>query len=281
MLNFGRRFLSAKGIETAYKEAEDLLLFLLKKDRSSFYKDLHIEVQEPFILKYKNLLEKRTLGTPLQYILQEIDFCSIKLKITKGVFIPRPETELLVDEIINAIKKRGLQNSHINILDLGTGTGAIILSLIKELKESFGVGIDINPIALSLSWENAYLNKLEDRVFFVEGDIFSPEQFTISKKFDIIVTNPPYIPDEDMMTLQKEVKNEPFLALEGGKDGLTYYPYVFEWGVSFLKKDGLLAFEMGKGQWKRIKQIASEYGFRNVDIKRDYNGIERVGIVWK
>ncbi len=238
-------------------------------------------MQEPLILKYRNLLEKRALGTPLQYILQETDFFSIKLKITKGVFIPRPETELLVEEIINMIKDRRLQYSHINILDLGTGTGAIVLSLIKELEESFGIGVDINPIALSLSQENAYLNKLEDRAFFVEGDIFSPEQFTISKKFDIIVSNPPYIPDEDIITLQKEVKNEPFLALEGGKDGLTYYPYIFEWGLRFLKKDGFLAFEMGKGQWKRIREIAYQYNFKNGHTRRDYNGIERIGIVWK
>ncbi len=257
------------------------MIYLLKGDRNSLYRDFHKKVEDSFVLKYTDLLEKRSTGTPLQYILQETYFFSLRLKVIHGVFIPRPETELLVEETINMAKNRGLQKRNINILDLGTGTGAILLSLVKEFRRSFGIGIDINPIALSISSKNAHLNKLEYKVSFLEGDIFYPKQFTIYKKFDIIVSNPPYISDKEMRNLQKEVRNEPILALQGGKDGLIYYPYIFLWGEKFLKEDGFLSFEMGEGQWKEIKKIAHIYNFKKGYTKKDYNNIERIGIVWR
>ncbi len=269
--------MESHNIDTAYREAELLLLYLLREKRAFLYRNLHKNLPEDFFLKYHSLLKKRATGYPLQYIIQQIEFFSIKLKVIPGVFIPRPETELLVEELLCFIKK----HKEIKILDLGTGTGAILLSLLKEIDKSRGVGMDINPLALSVASQNAILNKIEDKAVFVEGDIFSPDQFTILEKFDIIVSNPPYVSDEEMLDLSTEVKYEPFTALNGGKNGMIYYPYIFKWGNMFLSSDGVLAFEMGKGQWKRISQMAKEYGFTHTYVRKDFNNIERIGIVWR
>ncbi len=260
-------------------EAELLLRSLLKMDRTSFYKNLKEEVREDIFPQYKSLLAKRATGFPLQYIIQYVEFFSVYIKVLPGVFIPRPETEILVEEVLRIANKR--DSTSLWILDLGTGTGAILLSILKKLKGARGVGIDINPLSVSLAYRNAVLNKLENRAIFVEGDIFSPEQFTISQKFDIIVANPPYISDAEIRDLQPEVLHEPFSALEGGKNGLRYYPHIFIWGIEYVKKGGFLAFEMGKGQWPEIRSIAQDYGFRNFYVREDLNGIERIGIIWK
>lgn len=225
------------------------------------------------------MLQKRAEGIPLQYILQYVEFCSLRLKVIPGVFIPRPETELLVEEVLHYIDKRSNFSYPINILDLGTGTGAVLLSLLKEIKDAYGIGIDKNSLALSLAKENAFLNNI-DNATFLEGDIFFPEKFVFSEKFDIITSNPPYIPNNEIKNLQREVRYEPLLALNGGEDGLLYYPYIFKWGKMFLKKYGIIAIEMGIFEWKDIKEIASSYGFSGY-FKKDFNNVERIGIFYE
>lgn len=225
------------------------------------------------------MLQKRAEGIPLQYILQYVEFCSLRLKVIPGVFIPRPETELLVEEVLHYIDKRSNFSYPINLLDLGTGTGAVLLSLLKEIKDAYGIGIDKNSLALSLAKENAFLNNI-DNAAFLEGDIFFPEKFVFSEKFDIIVSNPPYIPNNEIKNLQREVKYEPLLALNGGEDGLLYYPYIFKWGKMFLKKYGIIAIEMGIFEWKDIKEIASSYGFSGY-FKKDFSNVERIGIFYE
>ncbi len=227
------------------------------------------------------MLEKRVTHYPLQYILKEINFFNIKVKVSPGVFIPRPETEILVEETITLSKKFFSRFSPIHILDLGTGTGAILISLVKEIENAQGIGIDLNPLAISLSKENANLNNV-DKVSFIEGDIFSPERFTISKKFDIIVSNPPYISQKEISELQPEVvEYDPIMALDGGKEGLLFYPYILKWASLYLKEKGIIVLEIGKGQWDSIKKIITQFGFKDMYARKDFNNIERVGVVWR
>ena len=243
------------------------------------YSNYREEIDSAYILKDKELLEKRGSRFPLQYILKEIDFYSIKLKVSPHVFIPRPETELLVEEILYYTYNTSF-SAPIHILDLGTGTGAIILALLKEIKGSEGIGIDISEDAISLSKENAAINGIKN-VSFIKGDIFYPEEFTNSEKFDIIVSNPPYIPERDMESLQEEVKYDPLISLVGGEDGLLYYRYIFKWAVKFLKNKGILGFEIGEGEGVELREIAKSYGFSNIYVRKDFNNIERVMIIWK
>ena len=226
------------------------------------------------------MIEKRAQGYPLQYILKEIPLFFGHFYVEDGVFIPRPETEILIHEVLNFANLFEFKSEKLNILDLGIGSGIILISLVKYIANSYGIGIDKNLKALELAKKNASLNKVLDRTYFIKKDITEPEKFNENIKFDIIVSNPPYIPNNDIGSLSKEVLHDPIEALSGGDDGLVFYPYIFKWGKMHLKENGILGFEMGDGQVKDIEKIAYSMGFKNFLVKKDFNNMERVGIVW-
>jgi release factor glutamine methyltransferase len=218
----------------------------------------------------KQLIDERLQGIPLQYIIGTQEFMGLNFIVTKNVLIPRQDTEILVEEIIKRYKyQKGLK-----ILDIGTGSGAISISLAKFLKKSSIVSLDISKEALTVAKLNAMKNKVENQITFIESNLF--QNLTTDESFDIIVSNPPYIPSKDILDLQREVKDyEPMLALDGGEDGLDYYREITKNSVDFLKKDALLAYEIGYDQGIDVSKMLENH-FYNIEIIKDLQKHDRV-----
>ena len=197
--------------------------------------------------------------------------------VQEGVLIPRPDTEPLVEELIELC--RGKEN--LNILDIGTGSGAITISLAKYLNTSKVKSFDISDIALEVGKKNAISNEVDDRVEFIKSDLFSSIE-NKSIQFDVIVSNPPYIPKMDIETLHIQVKDyEPYTALEGGEDGLDFYRSITEQSRMYLKENGILAYEVGHDQAQDVSEIMKSNGYTKIYTKKDLQGIDRVVIGYK
>lgn len=209
-----------------------------------------------------DFLEKREKFMPLDYITGKSEFFGLKLNVNSNVLIPRPETELLVEEVLKVAKVGD------NVLDIGTGSGAIAIA-IKKNQDVNMFAVDISNKALAVAQQNAKENNAD--ISFIQGDLFDSIG---DKKFDIIISNPPYIPTRDIETLQNEVKDyEPHLALDGGVSGLDIYRRIINSLNNYLKRDGYVFFEIGIGQ---EKDIASMFDGYEVEVKKDYNGINRI-----
>lgn len=216
--------------------------------------------------KFSQALEKRKLNYPLQYILGKWWFLDLELKVQEGVLIPRPETELLVEETI----KRAGQSPR--ILDIGTGTGAIAISLSKHIKKSQVLGLDISPQAVDLARENASLNGVKN-IDFIVSDLYK----NVQGKFDIIVSNPPYISQEDKENLSKELSHEPDLALFSGDDGLDLIRLIIADSFKYLSEHGIILIEIGHNQGRALEELLGKAGF-DVEIIKDYNDFDRIAV---
>ncbi len=218
--------------------------------------------------------------TPLQYIMGRTEFFGLDLIVNEDVLIPRPETEMVVETVIGLAAKFARNTGEsCKILDLCTGSGNIAISLTKNTSNCKIVASDISEAALDVARQNASLNAVSDKVEFVKSDLFDE----IHGEFDIIVTNPPYIARNEFEGLQKEVLMEPHIALDGGEDGLDFYRSIVRDATSHLKDGGNIVMEIGFGQSALIRDIIeSREGIRVLDIKKDYNGIDRIVIAeWK
>jgi release factor glutamine methyltransferase len=228
------------------------------------------KISEDDLLKIKELIKKRVKGIPLQYLLGNQEFMGLNFVVTEDVLIPRQDTEILVEEIISRYKNE----SNLKVLDIGTGSGAISISLAKFLKKAQVFSIDISKEALTVAKLNAKKNKVSEQITFIESNLF--ENLTVEESFDIIVSNPPYIPSKDILELQREVKDyEPMLALDGGEDGLDYYREITKKCVDHLKKDGLLAYEIGYNQGIDVFKML-ENDFYHIEIIKDLQKHDRV-----
>lgn len=216
--------------------------------------------------EFLEIIEKRKQNYPLQYIFGKWEFYGLELFVDESALIPRFETEILVDEILKLDCKKD------KILDIGCGSGAISLALADNLKKSYVYGIDINKEAIKLSNKNKEKLNLKNVEFF-ESDIFSNIK---EKNFDIIVSNPPYIDEVDMKTLEKELSFEPQNALYGGKDGLFFYKKIISGSLDYLSTNGVLAFEIGYNQMKIISNLLIENGFEILLQKKDFAGFDRI-----
>ncbi|MEK6714775.1 MAG: peptide chain release factor N(5)-glutamine methyltransferase [Candidatus Omnitrophota bacterium] len=270
-------------------EKELILTNLLECSRHELYfknKPLSKEQER----ELSKILKLRCAGVPLQYILGFSEFMGIKFKVDKRALIPRPETEILVEtaiKYVSSIPACGgtgkYQVSSKNILDIGTGSGCIAVSLAKFLPNSKITAVDISQKALEIARENAGLNGIADQIEFMQSDLFSkfeipalPVGRRISN-FDIIVSNPPYICSDEIKKLPKEVQYEPKLALDGGCDGLNYYRRLIKESPSFLGEGGLLIMELGIGQLEQVKNISEQSKrFIFIEAIKDYNKINRV-----
>ncbi|MFH0790913.1 MAG: peptide chain release factor N(5)-glutamine methyltransferase [Candidatus Omnitrophota bacterium] len=258
-------------------EAELLFTQILGCNRLSLYLNESMPLARGKSQAVSLVLKRRIFGEPLQYILGKTEFMGLEFKVNKDVLIPRQETEILVETAINIVKL--LNCSTVKLLDLGTGSGCIAVSLAKFLQ---GVGItanDISKSALKTARENAVLNNVADRIEFVEGDLFDygQGQALSLPVYDLIVTNPPYIVTEEIDNLQREVQYEPRIALDGGADGLCFYRRIIKEAPAYLKENGFLIMEMGFNQCDAIKNIFRKSGkFEIIEIVKDYSGIERV-----
>jgi release factor glutamine methyltransferase len=219
-----------------------------------------------------SMVSRRLNGEPVQYITGRAEFMGLDFIVTKDVFIPRPETELLINEIC-----RGGFRDPLYILDLCTGSGNIAISLAKLIPQAEIVAADISEAALKIAEKNAIRHNVSDRIKFYKGNLFGALIFDKNPEFDIIICNPPYIKEDAFPYLQKEVKVEPEIALNGGKDGLDFYRIIAKESYRYLKKGGSILLEIGFGQAQAVKDIFSSNNIYEIyKIVKDFNEIDRV-----
>ncbi len=268
-----KEILEKYGIEDSIREAELIVSHCMNLDRVILYRD-NPAIPEKIDSKINELLKRRIKKEPIQYLLGYTEFRNLKINVGKGVLIPRPETELLVEEAIKEIKRlKSSGKDRLNILDLCTGSGCIALAIAKEFPENSVYGIDISEIALEYAFQNARLNGIKN-VTFVRGSLFEPLS---QLKYDLIVSNPPYIKRKDLINLQPEIKDwEPLDALDGGGDGLDYYRIIVPQAKNYLENNGVLVLEIGISQSDSIKKIAEETGYLEIRLVKDYANIERI-----
>ena len=262
IIKFGSNLLKEKKISSSILDSEILLSKVLNKTREDILINLDQKINKMSISVYKEYLKRRSSSEPIAYILGEKEFWSKKFYINKNTLIPRPETELLVDKILKIYGGK-----KISILDVGTGSGCIIISLLSNLKYSYGIGIDISKKAILVAKKNALRHKLTKRVKFLNKSLKN----IFSKKFDLIVSNPPYIDSKDMKNLSEDIKRyEPRIALDGGNDGLDLIKKVIYKSKSILKIKGMLALEIGNEQIKKVSKILIDNNFKIKHVIKDY-----------
>jgi release factor glutamine methyltransferase len=272
--------LGKAGIEDAYREAELVVTHALGIDRAVLYSEKNNPVPADIGLKIDEIVRRRVTREPLQYILGSVDFLGLKIKVGHGVLIPRPETELLAEEAIRAISHK---DAKVNILDLCTGSGCLALAIARVFPKAMAYGTDSEAAAINYAEENAKTNNIEN-VLFLEGSLFEPVEKRIAVAgerlfFDLIVSNPPYIRRDDLEKLQPEIRDwEPLPALDGGQDGLDFYRAIIPMSRKYLTADGVLLFEFGIHQAEGVIQMAKDAGFRDISVRKDYAGIERIFI---
>ncbi|NWF90971.1 MAG: peptide chain release factor N(5)-glutamine methyltransferase [Ignavibacteriaceae bacterium] len=272
VLKSSANYLENKGIKSARLNSELLLSHALKCRRLDLYLSFDRPLQKHELDLYRELLKRRSTHEPLQYIIGSVEFYGLEFKINPSVLIPRPETELLVENVIQNLK----QIESPKILDIGSGSGNITIALAKNLNGSSITGVDLSIEAIKTSEKNAELHNVKDRVNFVCRDIFNAWDFDLNA-FDAIVSNPPYISNLEFENIDDEVKLfEPRNALTDGLDGLSYYKRICLISKSLLKKSGRLFFELGFKQSNSVHKILNENGFKNIVIKKDYSDIDRV-----
>ena len=239
--------------------------------------NLNKELTKDQEILFNCFIEDRLKGRPIAYIVENREFMGLDFYVKEGVLIPRPDTETLVEELIDICKSK--ENLH--ILDIGTGSGAITISLAKYLPTSMVKSLDISDIPLEVGKQNAITNGVSERIEFIKSDLFNSIENT-DMKFDVIVSNPPYIPKCDIDTLHTQVKDyEPYNALEGGEDGLDFYRKITAQSKKYIKENGILAYEVGHDQAKDVAEIMVNNGYTNIYTKKDLQGIDRVVIGYK
>ena len=262
LLKEGSDILKKNNIQTNQLDAEILLSKLMNEKRERLIINSDKNVSNEIINNYNTLLERRSKKEPIAYIINHREFWSKDFYVNKHTLIPRPETELLCENVIKLFKDK-----EFNFLDIGTGTGCILLSILSELKKAKGIGIDVSKKAIDVAKKNSINFNLEDRAKF----IVKPFNKIYGYKFDLIVSNPPYIKSIDIKNLKEDVRKfEPKLALDGGKEGLDVIKKVIYKSKTILKKDGLLALEIGFKQHYKVSQILKELGFREKLLVKDY-----------
>ncbi|MBU1355945.1 MAG: peptide chain release factor N(5)-glutamine methyltransferase [Candidatus Edwardsbacteria bacterium] len=272
LLNYGFDHLLRSGIPEAVMEAELLLEYVMDQDRIYLHlnrnQDVSVTVQE----KYQSYIADRCRHRPLQYIVGQTEFYGLKFTTDKRALIPRPETEILVEEVLE-----NWQLGFHTILDIGTGSGAIAVALAKHLVSVRITATDHSPETLELAGINVKSFGLEDRISLVQADLFPPE----NGRFDCIVSNPPYIPSDQIAALQPEVSQfEPIQALDGGPDGLDFYRRIAGGIADRLNHPGLVALEVGMGQAEEVARMMSQaLPASEIIIKKDLAGINRVVLI--
>ncbi len=248
LLNQGIMILKNESIEGPKNKARAILQYTLKKSREYLIiydnKQVTNEQRDEYVKNIKRL----ALGEPLQYITGLQEFMKLNFVVTKDVLIPQPDTEILVEEVINIAKT--IDNPV--ILDLCTGSGAIAISIAKYVSNVKIIATDISSKALEIAKQNAKFNGVSNNIEFIESDLFEKLK---NEKFDIIVSNPPYIPTQEIRKLPRDVQGEPAIALDGGKDGLDFYRRIAKDGYKYLNRQGYLCLEIGYNQREDVKKI--------------------------
>ena len=270
LLNQAVIMLKNENIDAPKNKARMLLQATLKKSREYLMIYDNKEVENIDRDRYIKNVKRLILGEPLQYITGIQEFMKLNFLVTKDVLIPRPDTEILVEEVIR--KAENISNPV--ILDLCTGSGAIAVSLAKYIKNVHICAVDISSKALEIAKKNAELNGVKNNIEFIESNLFDKIK---EKKFDIIVSNPPYIETETIKTLSKDVQSEPKIALDGGKDGLDFYRKIADSGSKYLNRQGYICLEIGYNQRIAVRQILeNKKRYVNINCIKDLCGNDRV-----
>ena len=267
LYEYGKAELSEAGIAEAQLDARLLLEYVCGTDHNTLLVHGEREVEEPKSTAYCDLILQRVAHTPLAYIKGTQEFMGLEFSVNKQVLIPNQDTETLVEEAMR------LMHDGMRVLDLCTGSGCIALSLLHYTNDTSAVATDISEAALTVAVQNAGQLKLTERVSFAETDLFPVQK----EKFDLIVSNPPYIPTEVIETLAPEVKDhEPRLALDGTEDGLSFYRRIIRTAPEWLFESGWLILEIGYDQGEAVSAMMRENGFRDIEVIRDLGGKDRV-----
>lgn len=272
LLSWGKETLKNAGIEDYNISAELLLRSVLHLTRAQFILKLRENAPRVLANIYKILIDKRARHVPLQHLIGWVDFYNIELRIDKRALIPRPETEVLVETVINMLKSAQTPR----ILDIGTGSGNIAIALAKAFPGAHLTGVDISSDALDLARSNAELNRVKHQITFILGNILDIYLTQTLGLFDCVVSNPPYIGLAEKGSLQPEVaEHDPAAAIFAGADALIFYKTIVANISYILKSGGLLAFEMGLGQAEAVADLMKP-AFKDITITKDLAGIERV-----
>ncbi|MTI09164.1 peptide chain release factor N(5)-glutamine methyltransferase [Curvivirga aplysinae] len=272
-MNWGEALTSAEttlkeaGIDSARQDARLLLAYHLNKDISSImaFPEKELEGRKDF----NSLISRRSKSEPVSHILGEREFWSLPFKVTSDVLDPRPDSETLIEAILG---RKPNHDEAINIIDFGTGSGCLLLTLLNEYKQALGAAVDISEAALNIAQQNARNLDLHSRCQFIKSNWHEE----ISEEYDILVSNPPYITSADMKTLSKDVyDHEPHLALHGGEDGLNPYRILVPAGKQLLKKNGLICFEFGYEQADSVANLLDQNGYKDIQLHPDLSGIIR------
>jgi len=257
------QLLKNKNIISHELDVQVILSDIMGVTRDFFIANSHINVSINTIKKFNHAIKRRINREPVAYIIGKKEFWSQDFAVNQATLVPRPETELLIYKVVDFFK-----NKRINVLDIGTGSGCILLSILRELDLSRGVGIDISTKAIKTAQINSKnLNLFHQSKF----KVFDISKFNVGK-YDLIVSNPPYIPSKDIKNLSKDIINyEPLVALNGGLDGLDLIRKVIYKSNSLLKRNGLLAIEIGFNQYLKVSSLLKQYGFREMSRQCDYN----------
>jgi len=256
---------------SARNDALLLLSFLLNMDRGKMFLAFENESPESLIERYREVIQQRASGVPLQHITGIAEFMGLAFKVTPEVLIPRSETELLVEEALKLI------GPHMNVLELCTGSGCIALSILKLYNSVSVTAVDISEGAIYVAKENAKklgisIGKESGKIDFAQGDLFEPVEGT----YDLIIVNPPYIKSGDISELMKEVReHDPVIALDGGPDGLYFYRRVFYEAKDYMNDEGYLLLEIGQDQAKEVLALAEE-SYENIKVMKDYSNMDRI-----
>lgn len=267
ILNWTKGYLTDKGVENPRLEAEWMLCEALSLDRVGLYLNFDKPLTEAELATYRGMVGRRGKREPLQYILGSQEFMGLEFRVSPAVLIPRHDTEVLVSEGVKRVSAAG------SILDIGSGSGCVAIALAKALPEAEICSVDISGEALAVARDNAERNEVT--VQFAEGSLFEPFP---GRRFDMVLSNPPYIPAAELATLQEEVRGfEPAGALDGGADGLDFYRRITERAADHLTPSGWLLFEVGAGQAPDVLGLLAAGGFTSESFtKTDPAGIERV-----
>ena len=262
LLDIGSSTLKYRKILSYRIDSELLLSNVLGKTREETLTNLEQDINLEKISKFKHLIERRSRKEPIAYIIKKKEFWSKIFTVNKNTLIPRPETELMVEKLSKIYKDKS-----ISLLDIGTGSGCILISLLSELKKSKGVGIDISNKALSIAKKNAKKHNLNSRIKFLNKSFDN----CYNRSFDLIVSNPPYIKSRELNNLEDDIKRyEPLIALDGGNDGLDVIKKVIYKSREILKINGKLALEIGNEQYLKVSKILKKNSFKIDYIIKDY-----------
>ena len=300
ILKWTENFFKEKGIESPRLDAEVLLGHVLEKERIYLYVHFDEPLQPQELTEYREAIKQRIRRVPVAYIIGQREFMGLTFHVTEDTLVPRPDTEILVQAAIERLKKMSdaEEARPVRFADIGTGTGAICLSVLHYLTQATADTVDISEAARKVAEENAEALDVKGRITFYTGDLLAPlskaqsggagdkasaAEETAGARYDAILSNPPYIPDADIETLAPEVRcKEPRTALAGGADGLDFYRRLVADSPALIKDDGFLAVEVGIHQAQAVAKMAVESGnFVRTEIIKDYGGIERVVVAWK